>query len=81
MRDPVNSDFAITSGEPQGLRFLGIGGQGARVHRASPEDSSVGLELGEPRLHESQLTVVLSPWLWGRKEHSRPHSLLLNLTN
>ena len=40
-----------------GWSFWAQGVRGKR-HGASPEDSSVGLELGEPRMHESPLTEV-----------------------
>ena len=45
VRDTVNSDSAATLEGPPGLGFLGTGAQGARD---TPEDLSVGLDLGEP---------------------------------
>ena len=59
----------------------GFWAQGVKVHGASPEDYSVSLELGEPRMHGSTLTEVLSPWVWDGNVHSRLPSLLLDLEN
>ena len=45
MRDTVNADFGMT---PPGLGFLGTRASRGKGHKASPEDLSVVLELGEP---------------------------------